>query len=74
MQKRRRGDSLVSAALAAPTSAFDIPPAPILIPEGPWKEVEGSVNAAKGFKAQGDRHTPFHSTALYRQHQWQYIS
>ncbi|EIE21103.1 putative arginine biosynthesis bifunctional protein argJ 1 [Coccomyxa subellipsoidea C-169] len=29
------------------------PAAPILIPEGPWKEVEGSVNAAKGFKAQG---------------------
>ncbi len=38
---------------AAADAAFDIPAAPILIPEGPWKEVEGSVNAAKGFKAQG---------------------
>ena len=42
-----------TAAMAAPTSAFDIPAAPILIPEGPWQEVEGSVCAAKGFKAQG---------------------
>ena len=54
---------MVRAALPAPTSAFDIPPAPILIPEGPWKEVEGSVNAAKGFKAQGNRDISFH-TAL----------
>ena len=53
MRWQRRANSLVTAALAAPTSAFDIPAAPILIPEGPWKEVEGSVNAAKGFKAQG---------------------
>ena len=41
------------ASLGAPSSAFDIPAAPILIPEGPWTEVEGSVNAPKGFKAQG---------------------
>ena len=32
---------------------FSVPAAPILIPEGPWKEVEGSVCAPKGFKAQG---------------------
>lgn len=32
---------------------FSIPAAPILIPEGPWKEVEGCVCAPKGFKAQG---------------------
>ena len=39
--------------MQTPTSEFDIPAAPILIPEGPWVEVEGSVNAASGFKAQG---------------------
>lgn len=33
--------------------SFDIPAAPILIPEGPWKEVEGCICAPKGFKAQG---------------------
>ena len=38
-------------------SEFDIPAAPILIPKGPWKAVDGSVNAPKGFKAQG-QHTP----------------
>uniref|UniRef100_A0A0A9C8P6 Uncharacterized protein n=1 Tax=Arundo donax TaxID=35708 RepID=A0A0A9C8P6_ARUDO len=27
--------------------------APILLPEGPWKQVEGGVTAAKGFKAAG---------------------
>lgn len=32
---------------------FSIPAAPILIPEGPWKEIEGCVCAPKGFKAQG---------------------
>lgn len=41
-------------AMAAPTSAFDIPAAPILIPKGPWKEVDGCVCAPKGFKAQGE--------------------
>ena len=39
--------------MAMPTSAFDIPAAPILIPKGPWKEVDGCVCAPKGFKAQG---------------------
>ena len=38
---------------AAGESAFDIPAAPILIPPGPWKEIDGSVTAPKGFKAQG---------------------
>ena len=32
---------------------FDIPAAPILIPEGPWREIDGCVCAPKGFKAQG---------------------
>ncbi|XP_048503990.1 arginine biosynthesis bifunctional protein ArgJ, chloroplastic isoform X1 [Beta vulgaris subsp. vulgaris] len=30
-----------------------IPAAPILIPEGPWKQIPGGVTAAKGFKATG---------------------
>lgn len=30
-----------------------IPAAPILLPEGPWKQVTGGVIAAKGFKAAG---------------------
>ncbi|KAF9621550.1 hypothetical protein IFM89_022777 [Coptis chinensis] len=30
-----------------------IPAAPILLPQGPWKEVPGGVIAAKGFKAVG---------------------
>lgn len=32
---------------------FAIPAAPILIPSGPWTEIEGSICAPKGFKAQG---------------------
>lgn len=39
-------------------SEFDIPAAPILIPKGPWKAVDGSVNAPKGFKAQGQYMQP----------------
>ncbi|GJN08256.1 hypothetical protein PR202_ga26162 [Eleusine coracana subsp. coracana] len=37
---------------AASAEGF-IPAAPILLPEGPWKQVEGGVTAAKGFKAAG---------------------
>ena len=44
---------LLRADAALPQHAFDIPAAPILIPAGPWQEVDGSVCAAKGFKAQG---------------------
>lgn len=39
---------------AAIPGNFDIPAAPILIPEGPWKEIEGCLCAPKGFKAQGN--------------------
>ncbi|KAK9864821.1 hypothetical protein WJX84_011709, partial [Apatococcus fuscideae] len=39
-------------ALAASTS-FELPAAPILIPEGRWQEIDGCVCAPKGFKAQG---------------------
>ncbi|KAK1360794.1 hypothetical protein POM88_045268 [Heracleum sosnowskyi] len=28
-----------------------VPPAPILLPQGPWKHIPGGVTAAKGFKA-----------------------
>jgi len=41
-------------AVGAVDGEFGIPAAPILIPEGPWKEIDGCVNAPKGFKAQGD--------------------
>jgi glutamate N-acetyltransferase/amino-acid N-acetyltransferase len=37
---------------AAPAEGF-ISAAPILLPEGPWRQVEGGVTAAKGFKAAG---------------------
>jgi glutamate N-acetyltransferase / amino-acid N-acetyltransferase len=33
--------------------SFTIPAAPILIPSGPWEEIEGCICAPKGFKAQG---------------------
>jgi glutamate N-acetyltransferase/amino-acid N-acetyltransferase len=42
----------ITIASAIPGS-FDIPAAPVLIPSGPWKEIEGCVCAPKGFKAQG---------------------
>ncbi|CAI5942729.1 unnamed protein product [Closterium sp. NIES-64] len=44
--------SAEAEAAAAEAGKF-IPAAPILLPEGPWKEVEGGVVAAKGFKAYG---------------------
>ena len=40
-------------AAASSNGEFGIPAAPILIPEGPWKEIEGCVCAPRGFKAQG---------------------
>ncbi|XP_078159867.1 arginine biosynthesis protein ArgJ family isoform X2 [Carex rostrata] len=39
--------------LKAEVAAACIPAAPILLPEGSWKKVEGGVTAAKGFKAAG---------------------
>lgn len=44
---------MCAQAVKAPTGPFDIPAAPILIPEGPWREIAGCVCAPKGFKAQG---------------------
>jgi glutamate N-acetyltransferase/amino-acid N-acetyltransferase len=42
------------AAAAAPTSAFDIPAAPILIPPGPWTPVPGGgATTPAGFRAAG---------------------
>ncbi|GAB4822124.1 hypothetical protein N2152v2_009170 [Parachlorella kessleri] len=49
---QRRGYTLVTQSAAVPGD-FSIPPAPILIPSGPWKEIDGCVCAPKGFKAQG---------------------
>ena len=54
----QRRHAAAAAAAAAPQHAFDIPAAPILIPDGPWREVDGSVCAAKGFKAQGETGEP----------------
>lgn len=45
--------ALAPCAVGTAKSEFDIPAAPILLPEGPWKEIEGCVCAPKGFKAQG---------------------
>lgn len=42
----------ITVAASLPGS-FDIPAAPVLIPQGPWKEINGCVCAPKGFKAQG---------------------
>ncbi|KAL6780331.1 NAGS1 [Auxenochlorella protothecoides x Auxenochlorella symbiontica] len=54
----RRFVTMASAASTEQASAglpgsFDIPAAPILIPEGPWKVIDGGVTAPAGFKAQG---------------------
>lgn len=50
-----RPDSRVFAvSLSTNAAAADfVPPAPIFLPEGPWKLVPGGVTAAKGFKAAG---------------------
>lgn len=56
MPGRGCSSSVISAAAAAssPSSAFDIPAAPVLIPPGPWKTLEnGGVCSAKGFLANG---------------------
>ncbi|PIA53024.1 hypothetical protein AQUCO_01000709v1 [Aquilegia coerulea] len=50
---------IVSSSLFSSTMSTEdqssnyIPAAPILLPEGPWKQVPGGVTAAKGFKAAG---------------------
>lgn len=44
---------MCQAAVSYTAENFQIPAAPDLIPEGPWKKVEGGVCAAKGFKATG---------------------
>lgn len=55
-KKKGPSHASVAASAAPPTSAFDIPAAPILIPPGPWTILEGDgggVCAAKGFLANG---------------------
>jgi hypothetical protein len=49
---RRRGHA-TRAGGGNEESTFSIAAAPILIPKGPWTEVEGCVCAPKGFRAQG---------------------
>lgn len=41
------------AAISQKDENFKIPASPDLVPEGPWKKVDGGVCAAKGFKATG---------------------
>jgi len=48
----RAAPSRVVVCSVASTEGF-ISAAPILLPDGPWKQVEGGVTAAKGFKAAG---------------------
>lgn len=50
-ESRRRISSIV--CLNMDTALECIPAAPIVIPEGPWKQIPGGVTAAKGFKAAG---------------------
>lgn len=50
---RLQGYRPVGAGQAGMGGSFDIPAAPILIPAGPWQEIEGGILAPKGFKAQG---------------------
>jgi hypothetical protein len=45
---------LVRAGAGSDEASFSIPAAPILIPKGPWTEVDGCVCAPRGFRAQGD--------------------
>lgn len=48
-----QGAVRVQANVSTASESFQIPAAPDLIPDGPWKKVEGGVCAAKGFKATG---------------------
>ncbi|XP_043697693.1 arginine biosynthesis bifunctional protein ArgJ, chloroplastic isoform X2 [Telopea speciosissima] len=49
----RRDFRVVTASSSVDESSKYVPPAPILLPEGPWKLIPGGVTAAKGFKAAG---------------------
>lgn len=55
-------------AVGTAASEFDIPAAPILLPEGPWKEIDGCVCAPKGFKAQGILMCTVHSATMSGDH------
>ncbi|MQL82854.1 hypothetical protein Taro_015336 [Colocasia esculenta] len=50
---RRWRRMTISSADAGVVSVKSMPAAPILLPEGPWKQIPGGVTAAKGFKAAG---------------------
>lgn len=49
--RRARASTIVCSK--TDTASGYIPAAPILLPDGPWKEIPGSVTAPKGFKAAG---------------------
>lgn len=53
-----QGAVRVQANVSTAAESFQIPACPDLIPEGPWKKMEGGVCAAKGFKATGGDSTP----------------
>lgn len=52
-QARRKRRQAARAAGGNTEMTFSIPAAPILIPKGPWTEIDGCVCAPKGFRAQG---------------------
>lgn len=55
LQAVRRRGHVARAGGGNEETTFSIPAAPILIPKGPWTEVNGCVCAPKGFRAQGGR-------------------
>lgn len=52
-QRGRLQQVVVRNAISQADESFKIPAAPDLIPKGEWKQIEGGVCAAKGFKATG---------------------
>ncbi|KAL6142073.1 hypothetical protein ACLB2K_060356 [Fragaria x ananassa] len=42
-----------AVSMSATEVANHVPPAPISLPHGPWKQISGGVTAAEGFKAAG---------------------
>ncbi|KAI5325577.1 PREDICTED: bifunctional [Prunus dulcis] len=49
----RRDFKLPAISMTASEVTNHIPPAPIFLPQGPWKQIPGGVTAAEGFKAAG---------------------
>ncbi|PQP96859.1 arginine biosynthesis bifunctional protein ArgJ chloroplastic isoform X1 [Prunus yedoensis var. nudiflora] len=49
----RRDFKVPAISMTASEVSNHIPPAPIFLPQGPWKQIPGGVTAAEGFKAAG---------------------